>query len=257
MWSLPDIGKLNAAAAEREEMLKTAGEDPIATKIDPDTGEIFECFCDWDHERCTKPEEDVDPSEEDKAPHLSVEPYYDVFSEAVKGYVAMCEYHRDHYGHPEGYFYCSACDRLMAENYTWERYATILDSEEVCLRCAAERFFDMETGETWEETEIAWLSIEDAKEKFSDFDIVRQAPHVLWVDAPADVIPEGVKEMGVAVFDNMSGKDICGDPSIVDLIEQARDEGYEEVTLVLSAAWQFAVNISVMARKQVEQDHDE
>ena len=108
MWSLPDIVRMNAEAASasaREALLGA-----VRKHLDSQGNPIH---CDY----CGNQAEEVSP-------------WFDIFSDAAKGVVAMCQEHYDAYGPaPEGYFWCDGCERLMVENYTWELYGVCTDTD--------------------------------------------------------------------------------------------------------------------------------
>ena len=169
---------------------------------------------------------------------------YDIFSDDPKGVIHLCEQHDGYSGDPmEGYFTCARCHRVMAENYTWERYAVQCDGEPVCLKCAAEEYFADANN---------WISPSAVKrvvlspDRRPLFDPttgvlnIAKCRHVLGVQQP---LPSGVEFVDNAEFDSLDGHQISGD----DLLEviQRLDQPF---CPVLDAAYQFAVSIGIYVR---------
>lgn len=121
MWSLPDLARLNSEAATHRKRFERA----VRTgRLD---GKKISCeHAADDGENCSG--------------SISCELWFDIFSDDPKGILVQCEYHRGQCGVPEEYFYCSDCGRTMVTHYTWERYNTIVDDEELCLPCACKRY---------------------------------------------------------------------------------------------------------------------
>lgn len=216
MWSLPDIKRMNAEAQTKAQTL----EQQVRTNKD-ENGEPLECTCaGWGS---------GDSCDGDVHGYL----WYDIFSDDPKGIVALCEHHDGYYGSPtEGYFTCSDCNRVMVENYTWEKYNVVVDGEELCLPCAAERYIADDDN---------WLELTDENIEAVDFDRVRKAKHVIGVEMP---IPKGIKFYDNAEFDSMNGTQISGF-DIQNILKAAREEGFSKAILILDAGYQFAVSIGV------------
>jgi hypothetical protein len=216
MWSLPDIKRMNAAAKVEAPSL----EQQARTGIGPD-GEPLECECKgWGRgEEC-----------DEKLRHYL---WFDIFSDDPKGVLTLCERHDGYFGSPtEGYFECYDCNRVMVENYTWERYDTVVDGDQLCLPCAAARYIADDEN---------WIELTDENIAAVDFERVRTAKHVIGVEMP---IPKGIKFFDNAEFDSGNGQQISGS-DLKDLLGAAKDEGYTKALLILDAAYQFAVSIGV------------
>lgn len=211
MWSLPDINRLNSHAHDNRVALENAVETGYLN------GEPLECEC--ADESCTG--------------ELRRYLYYDIFSDDPKGIVTVCEQHDGYFGSPtEGYFICSDCARLMVENYTWERYSTIVDDEELCLPCAAKRYIADDS---------TWIELTPESIASVDFDRVRRAQHVIGVRMP---VPKSIAFVDNAEFDSGNGQQISGD-SVQDILARAMEAGHERALLILDAGYQFAVSIGV------------
>jgi hypothetical protein len=213
MWCLPNILRLNSEAASNKRKFERA----VRTgKLD---GKKILCeHADYDGGNCSGP--------------VSRELWFDIFSDNPKGILAQCEYHRDHCGTPEGYFYCSDCDRTMVTNYTWELYRAVVDGEVLCLPCACKRYIaDPEN----------WITLTtDIIEAF-DFEQMRKAKHVIGVEMP---VPDEIRFLDNCEFDSSDGHQISGEP-IQSILESARERRYTKALLIRDAAYQFAVSFGV------------
>jgi len=151
MWCLPNIIQLNSEAASNRRKFERA----LHTgKLD---GKTIHCkHADYDGNNCSGP--------------TFRELWFDIFSDDPKGILAQCEYHRDHCGTPEGYFYCGDCGRTMVTNYTWELYNTIVDGEELCLACACKRYIADPDN---------WIELTADNIAAFDFERMRKAKHVI------------------------------------------------------------------------------
>jgi len=100
MWSLPDIVRMNDAAAEAA---KTKTYEQQAAHP-----QEHQCLvCEWQGKET--------PAEIGYVVH-------DIFSDDPKDALFVCEDCDGATGSPvEGYFECGDCYRVMPENYTWER----------------------------------------------------------------------------------------------------------------------------------------
>src|SRR5690242_12205260 len=117
MWSLPDIQRLNSQAYANRRKLERAAQTGILDR----------------HRLCCESGKQCSGS-------LRHELWFDIFSNDPTGILTQCERHCV-YGVPDGFFRCEQCDRLMIENYTWERYSiTNEGGEQTCLRCAAKQY---------------------------------------------------------------------------------------------------------------------
>ena len=222
MWSLPDIKRLNSEAFINRKRLEQAVQEG---KLD---GKRLRCEYGV---KCHG--------------YLSHQLWYDVFSEDPKGIVTQCEYHRERDGIPEGFFWCSACDRLMVENYTWEIYRTVGDNgQEICLRCASAEYIEDEDN---------WISLRDEDIAVITFEVLRQARHVLGVNMP---VPKQIQFFDSVTLDSSTGGMVRGfdsvDPSpkaaveeVRGILDRAQDAGHDRALLILDGAYQFAVSIGV------------
>ena len=223
MFSLPDIVRMNAEAASataRKAILRA-----VHKHLDSQGNPIY---CD----------DSGNEAEE-------VSPWFDIFSDDAEGVVALCQEHYDSYGPTtEGYFWCEGCQRLMAENYTWELYFVNTDSGQYCLNCYREN--ELLNPDNWiplTEKEIAGVG----------FERVRHVKHLI---AVGQGVPKDLKFRGNVEFDSMTGGRIrssstaddtadAGVQEIRDLLNQAREDGYKRAIVILDARYQFAVSIGI------------
>lgn len=205
MWSLPDINAGNKAAA------KVAAKNKNKTEAQLCRGK--ECY------HCGE-----------KATHAL--PYYDVFSEDIKGYIYSCDKHEENAGE-EGFFICNDCGRLHIGNYTWECYSVLMDGSIVCLNCALDRH--LASPESW---------LTDASK--INFDLVKKAPHLIPVEGKH--WKDSLLFLGNVEFDSTSGRCISGG-GVGELQEIAKKgiESHGKVMFILDAAFQFAVSIGIYA----------
>jgi len=217
MWSLPDISRLNAEAETNAKVF----EKELKKKSNG--------VCD----DCNK-----------KA--VEKIPYYDIFSEDIKGINKVCDRHRDSLS--ENYFYCDGCDRTFINNYTWELYFhDTEDGERLCLPCLAQRIIADHDKEHW-------IELNPDNINAIDWERVRQAPHCIAVKMPT---PKGIKTFGsCTTFDSMSGgrvtsfssADSTPDSGVDELkhtLHSAWCDGYKRALLIMDGAYQFAVDIQV------------
>lgn len=232
MWSLPDIARLNSRASH----LKVALQNAVETGFLDGT----RLTCEHESDSCT-----------DDLQHYL---WYDIFSDDPKGVLTLCERHDGHFGSPtEGYFTCDDCQRVMIENYTWERYETTTnDGESLCLPCAAERYIADEAN---------WMELTPENIEAMDFKRVREAKHVVGVRMP---VPKSIRQYCQGVtLDSSSGALVTGFSSCADSPDSAvhalRDEltaamedGHKRALLILDGGYQFAVSIGVYVRVESE-----
>jgi hypothetical protein len=223
VWALPDINRLNATAAANAAKLRRQAR----SKRKP-ACEYYGC------------------------PNRATMSYltYDIFSDDPKGAIHLCEHHDGYSGDPiEGYFTCARCTRVMAENYTWERYVVELDGEQICLKCAAEEYFT--DPDNWiAPSAITQVVLSPGGVPLFDpaggvLNIAR-CRHVLGVKQP---VPPGIEFVDNAEFDSMDGHQISGD-DLVDVIKRL-DQPF---CPVLDAAYQFAVSIGIYVRNGQQQE---
>lgn len=223
MWSLPDIKSMNARAAKDAQRIKKIA----ATGRDGRKKVPCECKG-WGRNDCSG--------------KVIVYEWYDIFSDDPKGVFGLCEHHDGYFGSPtEGYFTCDACNRVFAENYTWEIYrVTDADSGETfCLNCYRERVLN---------DPDEWLEIAPALEMPDKnlFALAKASKHLLAVGQDC---PKELQFVGNAEFDSMNGHQISGD-SLRELLQEARSRySAEKAILILDAAYQFAVSIGVYVRQ--------
>ena len=214
MWSLPDINSLNARAA--------ANSRQIEREVKLKTSRKHRCEC------CGKP----------SSYH---EKWFDIFSADPKGVRHLCQSCAEDGRGDEGYFTCDSCQRLMVENYTWERY----EKDGICLSCAAEEYFG-DDANLVDPKQVKAVILERGGEPFKDGVLnVAHAPHVLGVKQP---VPAGIKFVENFEFDSMDGHQISGG----DILETLRSLN-EPVFVVLDAAYQFAVSIGIYVRIPAEE----
>lgn len=227
MWSLPDINRMNNEAASAKGNLEAALETGTLN------GEKLECECkSWGREDCNG--------------ELYHYLWYDIFSNDPKGILSLCEHHDGYFGSPtEGYFTCSACEKVFIDNYTWELYYVLTDCEQLCLPCyAAEELTKDEN----------WIQLTDEAINGLTFDRVRKAKHLIGVRMP---VPKGIQEFGEGVtLDSSTGGKVVGfttathstEPGVEDLkdtLREAKGEGHKRAILILDGGYQFAVSIGV------------
>jgi hypothetical protein len=219
MWSLPDINRMNAKAEsdqDKYQKILRTGKDG-RTKVK----------CESEDEHC--------------AGEVRLTPWYDIFSDDIKGINAACEYHDDHQGMAEGFFYCDGCNRVMIENYTWELYyAFTKDGEKLCLPCYAYEVL---------RDEDQWTPLTDERIESLTLDDLRKAPHCIGVKMP---IPKQIRFINNVEFDSSTGQCISGG-GVEELKETLRDlksKGEKKAILILDAGYQFAVSIGVYALNQ-------
>src|SRR5690242_13314442 len=114
MWSLPDINRLNANAAANAKNLHREA----ACKRKPNC-EIHGCT----------------------EPSLESTLWFDIFSDDPKGVIHTCAAHSAE--DDADLFRCENCERVIVDHYTHERYRVELHGDVLCLKCAADRYFDI------------------------------------------------------------------------------------------------------------------
>jgi hypothetical protein len=169
-------------------------------------------------------------------------PWFDIFSDIPKGLVHVCTQHSPE--DVEGFFRCEGCQRTVCDHITWERYAVILDDRTLCLKCAAEEYFADPAN--WIDPKLvkdAGLDRNGAPlfDQGTGFLNAAKCRHVLGVEQP---LPDGIKFLDNAEFDNTSGQQISGD-RLLNIIQSLDGQLF---CPVLDAAYQFAVSIGVYVR---------
>ena len=224
MWSLPEINAINAqAAANAAKLRRQIRRGPSKQQ----KCEVYGC-----EEHATKSH-----------------PWFDTFSDDPKGLVHVCP---DHVAEDvEEMFCCGQCNRLMCDHYTWERYRVELDGRVLCLKCAAEEYF---------EDQANWIDPKLVKEvgfdrngaplfnKRTGFLNLARCRHVLGVKQP---LPQGIEFVANMEFDSEDCRQISGLPPVA-LIQQLDCERF---CPVLDGAYQFAVSIGLYVRNGQHQAH--
>lgn len=203
MWSLPDINAGNKAAA-------------VAAKKNKNKTEAQLCR----GKKCDQCGE--------KATHAL--PYYDVFSDDIKGYIYSCDEHEEGAGE-EGFFICDECGKLHIENYTWERYSTMTEDAVLCLNCALDQH--LADPDNW---------ITDAAKVTTE--MVRKSPHL--IPNSGKYWERFLTFLGNVEFDSTSGRCISGggEGELQELVKKGI-ESQGKAILILDSAYQFAVSVGV------------
>ncbi len=227
MWALPDIQSMNVQAAMRA---SSFWEARIAAEENEDGSPATCLYGEWNGDQgCVG----------DLFPHL----WYDIFSDDPKGLLWLCDYHEGYSGQPvEGYFTCDDCERVMIENYTWERYEHVTeDGESLCLNCYAKRVI---------EDPSSWLELDGDWADRLNMGLLRYAPHIMAHSGPT----HGLDFHGNAEFDSMDGHAISGGglDGLREKIATLESTGISRVLLVLDAAYQFAVSIGIYTDMNAE-----
>ena len=220
MWSLPDINQMNERAAANAKKLKreaNAKKKPNCVRC--------ECFS-----RET-------PAEVSFLVH-------DIFSDDPKDVLHLCRDCVGQSGDPwEGYFTCDGCGRVMAENYTWERYCVQMDDRTLCLKCAAEEHF-ADAANWIDPRAVKDVVLEPRGPALFDSTTgvlnVARCPHVVGVKQP---VPDAVKFVDNFEFDSMDGHQISGGNMLEAVCELS-----VPFCPILDAAYQFAVSIGLYVR---------
>lgn len=217
MWSLPDIKRMNAdakSAQKKYEKILRTGKDG-RTKVK----------CESEDEQCSG--------------EVRLTPWYDIFSDDIKGINSACEYHDDRQGTPEGFFYCDGCNRTMVENYTWELYYVFYEDMKLCLPCFAHEVL---------RDEERWIPLTDERINALTFNNVRKAPHCIGVSMP---IPKEIRFVNNVEFDS-NGYSISGGgvEGLKETLRTLKAEGETKAILIMDAGYQFAVSIGVYAPNQ-------
>lgn len=217
MWSLPDINQLNARAAAEGSKIKRA--------IRRGPSKRQQC----EYAGCNR------QAAESVA-------WFDIFSDDAKGLIHVCDEHPAESF--DGFFKCDACDRVVAENYTWERYQVSLGGRVLCLKCAAEAYFA--DKENWINPALVKCVAEPGLVHGPLFDPntgvlnIAACKHVL---ANSQPLPAGVVFHDNFEFDSTDGHQISGR----DPLEVIRELS-EPFCPVLDTGWQFAVSIGLYLR---------
>jgi hypothetical protein len=241
MWSLPNIVAMNAAASSPE------GQEAITAEL-----EAPEAECQYCNEPAT--ERNV---------------YYDIFSDDPKGVSLVCDEHPD-----EDLFHCVGCERDMVDHYTWERYQT---SDGLCINCARTDY--LEEDDNWIDLEAlageadcecgdrTLPCIHDVATVITDVEFYSTCPHLVAVGQ--ELSDMGLEEIDLAVIDGSSACEVTGSSSTApdpdsgldrlrEAVVTAGEQGYKRVVVLMTAAWQFCVNLSVIveAKEETEEKVD-
>ncbi len=237
MWSLPDIVRMNNEAAQAAQQSQF---EKDAAKPQDHLCEV----CGWS-------------SKETKADYGYV--WFDIFSDDPKGTIFVCEDHDGYTGSPiEGYFNCGECDRVFIENYSWERYSTIVDEcEELCLPCALKRYLEDETN---------WIAPDAVQSVVLDPDApsdllfdpangvlnLAKVQHLIGVKMP---VPPGIAFLENLEFDAATGQMLAttsstfsagvGESAALRSIHQLAEQGFSRFLIILDAAYQFSVSLGI------------
>jgi len=220
MWSLPDITRMNSEAQLKRKSLERACQ----------TGKLGreKLRCEWHNH------DGYRPCDGELRHYL----WHDIFTDDPKGILTLCEEHEGYYGSPtEGYFECESCNRLMVENYTWERYDAWVEDVHLCLPCYAEEVLAQHNR---------WIELTDESIGKLTMADLKKAPHAIGVKMP---VPDGIRFVNNVEFDSWSGQCISGGgiDELKQTLRQLKDEGRSQAILILDAAYQFAVSIAVYA----------
>lgn len=219
MWSLPDIIRMNSEASQEKEKLERAVRTGILNRK--------KLTCEWAGHN------ENHPCEGELRHYL----WYDIFSDDPKGILTLCEAHDGYYGRPsEGFFECDDCGRIFTENYTWEMYRADTEDGVFCLPCYAARELSQESN---------WISLTNEAIDAMTFDDVRKAKHLIGVKMP---IPKGIEtdDQNNVTFDSMDGHGLNGGvEDFKTMLHRLKDDGHKRAILILDAAYQFAVCVSV------------
>lgn len=169
--------------------------------------------------------------------------YFDIYSNTPM-YELVCEDHEDWF--MEEKFVCDDCGKTLMTNITWENHFIIEDGAQVCLNCITNKTFDNP------------LSFQELKEKLSNFEELRKAPHCFGVDnfnKIEEIKVKGWQEIATVTADSMTGGLVIGfsdsgtrNQTITELTKQVKKNGWNEFVLCISGAYQFAVDISIYAK---------
>ena len=166
--------------------------------------------------------------------------WYDIFSDSPKGLIHTCSHHS--FEDDPDLFRCDNCERIMVDHYTWERYKVELNGDQLCLHCAAKRFFNHPRN--WvDPLKVTAVVFGEQDMLFDQNDgqlDISHCPHVLAVEQP---IPVGIKFFANAEFDGCHGHQISGE-NLLDVIK-GLDQPF---SAMLDAAYQFAVSIGIYVR---------
>ena len=216
MWSLPEINRLNANAAANAKKLRREA----AGKRKPNC-EIHGCTC--------------------RASQSTL--WYDIFSDDPKGVIHTCVEHTAE-DDPE-LFRCENCERVMLDHYTHERYRVELHGDVLCLKCAADRYFDIPRH--WIEPQnVKRVVLKPGEGELFNTTMgvlnIAHCPHVLGVKQP---LPAGIELYDNAEFDSCDGRQISG-YSLLDIVRRL-DQPF---CPVLDATYQFAVSVGIYVRSE-------
>lgn len=243
MWSLPDIVRLNDAAAEAA---KTKTYEQQAANP-----QEHQCLvCEWQ-------------GQETPADYGYV--IHNVFGPHPDEAVFVCEDHDGTTGSPlEGYFSCAQCEKYFAENITWEKYNTIVNGEEFCLPCALQSY--IAHAPNWiplNEVESVVIDAEAARDAYDDEDSpvfdpstgavnLALARHLIGVKMP---VPDSILFERNVEMDSSTGQMLASSMStygpgasenaMLRELQELHAQGYTKVLVILDAAYQFSVSLGI------------
>jgi hypothetical protein len=208
MFCLPAIDQMNATAKKSKKKLFRA----VSThKLD---GKVIRC------EHCDK-----------KATRVDL--YYDIFSDDPKGVIATCDEHEGYTD--ESYFMCECgCNKMFANNYTWEIY--YIDTPQG--RMSLNHYADIYLADPKN-----WITLTDKNiAEAVKFENLRKAPHLIGVRMPC---PEAIEFVANSEFDSMDGHCISGSGELEKALHDLKDQGVKRAVIVMDASYQFAVSLAV------------
>jgi hypothetical protein len=215
MWCLPDINRLNEKAAAQASALKREAVRKRKPKC-----EVY---------GCTR--------------RASVSTlWYDIFGDDPKGVLHTCSVHS--WDDDPDLFRCENCERVMVDRYTWERYQVELHGDLLCLRCAAQRYFDF--PQNWiNPNEVKQVVLAQGEELLFDRETgvlnITRCPHVLATQQP---LPSGIVFYANAEFDSQNLRQISGD-NLSDVIASLNSL----FCIVIDGAYQFSFSVGIYARR--------
>ena len=231
MWSLPDIQRLN------RERLETAKKLEYAVRTGVLDGKTLRCECGKNDKNCRGP--------------LEHNLWYDIYSDSPRGIITQCEFHRTRFGRPENFFCCHNCERWVTKCYTYHLPFEIDKGWPICMQCAAKRYVENEEN---------WIALRDEDICAVTFSVIQCARHVLDVCMPSPDAPSPVARK-IQLFDRVPLDSetfglISGfgfpDPTpdsavemIRNILEEARDAGYDRALLVIDGVFQCAFTVGV------------
>lgn len=182
-----------------------------------------------------------------------IEEWHDSLSEGTKGILHVCPDCYENNGTPEGFFECNHCGKLHIENYSWERYETIIDDEPCCLPCAA-KIHLAEGSDAWMKTRKEIMRRTASPEAAQDM-----VKHLSAIGSEYG-LPEGCKSFrdteeyeaeGLNWFNEMEVGGFSGGGAMTEIRENALTafRFYREVTVIIAEAGQFQAYCDIVVRE--------